>query len=44
MFLGSEKNAEDDTEAGKKYDPFDNPEQFEVMKQQKDIWEQGIFL
>ena len=37
--LGSDKNREDEAETVK-----DDPEQFEVMKQKKDIWEQGIYL
>lgn len=37
------ENMEDESEA-KKIDPDDTAEQFEVMKQQKDIWEHGIKL
>ena len=41
---GNENQGEEDSEGVKKPEIDDNPEQFEVIKQQKDIWEQGIEL
>lgn len=35
---------EEDVEPSRKVESEYNPEQFEAMKQQKDIWEHGINL